>query len=322
LVDLHPFSQEEVLPNAMIRDIMVANPHAAKNDSVLMAIDSRFEPMPDSMYAEIIMGRLVNDVIDSLTLCIDRKRIQCGVAARNLLIQYLYDTIRPGMQDSINNLLHYDFKIQSKYTLSLRTLEAGDVLGAEIQMAAIPDNYSFSPAQTTEYELFTDMFNIKKRAVIHQASLSFDSTQVNSLLAIVSSDTTGRFLPSVFARNALHLKGLMTYEEPLVFDDEVPSATMPRKTMPLLKPSRTRLSIWPNPADRYIIIEYKCLYDVQPDKLIISRSNGDVVSMLMVDKRYDQVVYGLDELQNGTYIATLTEKGKYIDSKKFVVIAK
>jgi hypothetical protein len=38
--------KEDVLPNAMVRDIMEANPHAAKNESIISALDNRDEPIP------------------------------------------------------------------------------------------------------------------------------------------------------------------------------------------------------------------------------------------------------------------------------------
>ena len=43
-------ANEYVLPNAMVRDILVANPHSATSDPVLDELDKRVDPMPDEMY--------------------------------------------------------------------------------------------------------------------------------------------------------------------------------------------------------------------------------------------------------------------------------
>jgi len=47
---------ENVLPNEMIRDILVANPQAPKSESVMDQLNNRYNPMPDSLLAEIQKG--------------------------------------------------------------------------------------------------------------------------------------------------------------------------------------------------------------------------------------------------------------------------
>ncbi len=54
--------KETVLPNAMVRDVMVANPHTAKSLVLLEKLDDRFDPMPDYMKAQILAGRSIHNL--------------------------------------------------------------------------------------------------------------------------------------------------------------------------------------------------------------------------------------------------------------------
>lgn len=51
--------KEDVLPNSMIRDIMVANAHSAKSDELMNTLDNRWDPMPDYMKGQILQGRSI-----------------------------------------------------------------------------------------------------------------------------------------------------------------------------------------------------------------------------------------------------------------------
>ena len=51
--------KEDVLPGAMLRDIMVANPQTAKSDVLMNKLDERWDPLPGYMKAQILQGRSI-----------------------------------------------------------------------------------------------------------------------------------------------------------------------------------------------------------------------------------------------------------------------
>ena len=56
--------KEEVLPGAMIRDVMVANPHTAKNDELMNKLDERWTPLPEYMKEQIMQGKNIVSVLE------------------------------------------------------------------------------------------------------------------------------------------------------------------------------------------------------------------------------------------------------------------
>jgi hypothetical protein len=159
LVDLHPFIQGEVLPNAMIRDIMVANPHASKKDSILDAIDNRFIPMPDSLYADILQGQAMADAMDSLQDVLLGHSVDYEVSFNSLMNFYLHDTLSSFVNDRVNELLYLDFRLPSKYSLALRFLDQGNIAGGDLIISEIPSFYNLTFLQSQEYEQYQRYFN-------------------------------------------------------------------------------------------------------------------------------------------------------------------
>jgi len=58
--------KENVLPNEMVRDVLVANPQSGKSEEIINQLNQRTISMPDSMMAEILDGRLQTSSKDNL----------------------------------------------------------------------------------------------------------------------------------------------------------------------------------------------------------------------------------------------------------------
>jgi hypothetical protein len=90
-------NKEDVLPNEMIRDILVANPQAPKSEGVMNQLNNRYNPMPDSMLAEIQTGISILGAKDSLGALLYNHLQSKHDIFKRLVTLYKSDTINPSV---------------------------------------------------------------------------------------------------------------------------------------------------------------------------------------------------------------------------------
>ncbi|MEN8249873.1 MAG: hypothetical protein ABFS32_13150 [Bacteroidota bacterium] len=116
-------NQENVLPNLMLRDILVANPQASKSTSVLDALDNRFIPMPDYMMAEIMQGQNIWGAKELLELELSKHQSNKTKSFNKLTKHYLADTINGWARDSLMTLFNSDIRIFPHYQAAFINLD-------------------------------------------------------------------------------------------------------------------------------------------------------------------------------------------------------
>ena len=77
--------QENVLPNAMIRDVLVANPQSAKSVEMMNMLDMRLYPMPQYMKDEILQGKNILSAKDQIESQISMQKLKIANAYKQLV---------------------------------------------------------------------------------------------------------------------------------------------------------------------------------------------------------------------------------------------
>ena len=85
-------NKENVLPNIMIRDILVANPQSSKTPDVINEIDNRIITMPDYLMAEIMNGQSITGTAEILEQQLVFHKKIYDKSLRKLEKYYLTDT--------------------------------------------------------------------------------------------------------------------------------------------------------------------------------------------------------------------------------------
>jgi len=310
--------KETVLPNAMIRDVLTANPQSAKSGDILDALDGRYDPMPDYMMAEIMQGLEQIGALESLESKIGYWSNYRSQAVNKLIREFLSDTTLINPKDSLINLLQNETSLESKYRLAFAFWDNNQTEEALQILNEIPASINLTSADLETYYQYLDYFDIL--TMMNVSSLNprqLDSSSVQSLCLIMNSDLP---LLSSYARSLL-LKGrYMEFTERVSFSSYVKSYPAyydldPQK--PDL-PKNDKLILFPNPSGDYVIVYFNSLEFDECGSIKIDNLQGKVLEKIKLDSRKNQVVINLSSYSNGLYIVSLIINDKLIRTEKLI----
>ena len=303
----------------MIRDVLVANPQSAKSDEVLDALDYRWDPMPDYMMDEVMAGE---DTIGSKEIMEGQIRGYNNLrelAFNELVGIYLKDTINSWAEDSLIALLQNETSLRSKYMIAFHWLEKDDTAQTNSVLNTILTTFTLSPSQQQTYQDYLNYSGILVGLQHDTVNNHYpDSTQLAGLYFL--ADTCNN-LPSLYSRNLLIHLGLISYNEPVYFPMALNSSVseiIPFKEINLHKQSF--ISLFPNPAGNYFILEYHIEQVYDKAILMIHDINGKLIKTILIKGEQDQIVIPIGEINNGVYVVSLYINSEIIDSEKITVL--
>jgi hypothetical protein len=308
--------QEDVLPNAMVRDIMEANPQSAKSDEILNTLESRYEPMPDYMMAQILQGKKylgAKEVIESKIQSWGQIRSK---AKGDLMREFLLDTNIISPSDSVLEFLENEASLDSRYDLALAQWNNYDLVAAWETLNMIPLQFAIDDIQIEDHENYLSYFDILQSLADSNLQASqLDSVPVSILFDLKKS---GNPKISAQARGLLVKGGFFKYIETINF----PNLTKTSKIHPDQYPVKTtsikedKLWLFPNPAGDYVIANYDLDPKNKTGEIHLVDLKGDLLKSYHIKSGKDQIVIDLKAFPNGIYLFSLNSRNQVIDSKK------
>jgi hypothetical protein len=303
--------KESVLVNAMIRDVMVANPQSAKSEELLQKLDERTNPVPEYMVGQILQGRDLVSTYEDLQSKLAFYSQQKAYTQKQLVRFYLNDTINPSATDSLIALFNADHSVQSKYSLAFLLMEQGTGLSV---LNAIPQQFTLSAEDLVAHQKMVDYYNL----LMEVETGVPDSLQTEALFAIESTESGSA---SVYARNMLLALDAIEYNEPIILPDICKSSEAIEYEKLLNTAKEVKyLEVIPNPVKDYVIISWKLDKEPGTGKVTISGNLGNPVQEFSFTGMQDQKVVDTRSLKPGVYIATLYVDNMQLESVKFTII--
>ena len=295
---------ESVLPNAMIRDIMVVNPQSAKSEDLLNTLDNRINPMPDSLWAEILQGQDTIGAMERLKSELSGWIQKRDIYFNNLIELFLKDTIYSA--DSLTGLLQNDFNLISRYNLITYYLDHHNFNQANDVLQSIPNQFTLSNEDQVVCQDFTTLIPILEQLCNDTFGYIVpDSIQINILLDLATHDRT---TPGTFARNILIANGLLEYHEPILLGTTLKSLR-PFHNYGKNVQISSEFKVYPNPCKDYLIVE--CQKAKLTDIVICNLINSArvILSTYSLQKSSNQVIIPLTTYPPGNYFVQLKVNG-------------
>lgn len=311
--------KEEVLNNAMIRDIMVANPHAAKSETMINMLENRTIPMPDYMMAEILQGEDSISGKENLEAQKDFWNAERSIHYHNLIRYYRNDTINGFNNDSLIYLLQLRNTIGSYYDLTALYFQRGQYETGLNLLNQIPLSFSLNENQQVAHQKFVQLFNILKNVATDTSSVMNISS--SDILTLQSLTISGQSQVSAFARNLLLAAGKISYSEPIFLPESTLKSSKRDKYHGAKSPlEENLLKIYPNPVKMFFVVEYNLNEVTVGSCLEISDIMGKILNRIPITSMEDQKVIPVNNMIPGIYIVSLINNETTVKQAKITLI--
>lgn len=309
--------QEDVLPAAIVTEILTSNPQSAKSDNVLDEVYARTD-ITNSQIDQIEANNIVTGAKESLEIKRSQYKGQRSYALNRLITLYKTDTSIINPTDSIINILNEQDFPSAKYQLAFEYLGIGELQLSEDVLTAIDDNYDLDEnamAEHTQMETYLGL--MVQLAQSGNNIFQLSDTQKASLYNI-HQNSVG--LAGAWAKNILRTVDTLSYKESYLLPTVGNKTSIVRRKRPDNSFfNNTRLKVYPNPANDYIIVEYQL--EDKDDRAVIKiiDNNGFIRHTLEQENNHGYTVIDTRSLETGTYICHISSNGNLVGVAKFIV---
>ncbi len=336
LIQTSPYLSEEVLTslgakeegfnNAMIRDVMVENPQAAKSEEVNLALDSRIDQLPAYMRWQINNGLFQFSEKEIMEHFMAYQKTRHDQALNQIIMGIIHEQEGFENAPSLDQLLAQVDDVRYQYLQAELKFAEEDYAAGLQQLNHITQQYDLSDENALmAHQEMTDFYNLLAQWSNHEDHPGFTNLPGEVLLQLESYlEATPRVAGK--ALSLLMLNDAIAYEEPILY----PQEDMLPKTDPVSGPdefivpdmdSELSFSLYPNPSRDYLTLDW-CIESprlAESGKIEFRNATGVLIHTMATKIHCNQQILPLDGWKSGTYTATLTLNNQLRKTITFVV---
>ncbi|MDX9751451.1 MAG: T9SS type A sorting domain-containing protein, partial [Flavobacteriales bacterium] len=309
--------QRAIMPQAMLTEILVANPEATRSDGFIRWLqDASGHPLTENLLGLVVASwdlRTYRDVLENEMVL---HHGEMTLAANALLHHYRSDTAGAQL-DSVRWVWQQLRTPAARIGESLVWLEEQQFDSAAAAIACIPIENRLRPDGVAEVQRMQDWINFLQG--VHadgRTTRQLDSAEVQQLVTL-RGDAYDR--PAALIANLL-CTAYDICRPPLTGGDDGTPKSLPRTAWSSANaPPQAVLSIHPNPADAWVALDYDLLVPAQNAALVIRDMNGREVYRKALHHQRHQVVWDVRPVAPGTYTASLLVGERMLRTEKIII---
>jgi hypothetical protein len=298
--------------NVMVRNLLVANPHGAKEREIQDLLDLRTPAMPSYMRYQINTGMKQLSAMEYLEGEISFHQDQYNFAVEDELRLYREDSI--SHPDSIAVILERVIGTKWKYKLANHYKANGqEDLAIEV-LLGIGNSLSSNPEKLNLHNDYMNFLDAQIIPISIESIHKLESTKIEELLSYVGTNhlITREVLP------VLALNGVSPYSEPVY----IPGDENERETKQInsfVDGKLDELLIYPNPSSEYTTIAYKVLNIEHQLSYMLLTVEGKLIKSTILQNTQDELLLNVSKLPSGKYVVVLKDGDRIITSKKLTI---
>ncbi|RLD87086.1 MAG: hypothetical protein DRJ09_10880, partial [Bacteroidetes bacterium] len=239
---------EQALTAAMVRDVLVQNPRAAKMLKTGYILDHRTDTLTAYMRAQVNAGRDTLGALELLRMQQAAYLQKQTEVFNKLYLFYTSDTSVANPADSLLMLYNFAGGLFNDYREAMQYLNLADTAAADSVMSSVAAGYMLDAEQLQQHNHLQTLFTVWKSMTRDSLWLP-DSSYITTLTAIADY---GSGIPAVYARNILLQMEAYSYTEPYLTVDttQLKDATNDNngENLTALFKNSCSLKLFPNPA--------------------------------------------------------------------------
>ncbi len=302
--------KETVLPNPFLRDIISANPHAARKERHMEQIDERNVNMPEYMKEQIRESKYNLDILDLLKSEKQLRENKKDKYLNSMIRKYLSDTSIENPHDSIIMQIQDEAVLIRKIQKSYAYLAKDDTVSARSSLASISSELDLDVTEDSIVSGFSKLMDI----LIAQKAKGVSNLLLDSNTTVELNGLRNTKLPliSVYAENLLAANNKLRKKEKYFFPG---SANL--KSRKIVFPENEDniqneyLKLIPNPTNANVLLDYEVELQVGYDLVLkVFNVTGVEIYSNKLNYRKGQYLLNTDTWYPGIYFIVLKTDSK------------
>ncbi|MFP4065833.1 MAG: T9SS type A sorting domain-containing protein, partial [Bacteroidales bacterium] len=311
--------------NAMIRDVMVENPQAAKSEEVTEVLDNRTDPLPAYMRWQINNGLYHFSEKEIMEQFMHLQKSRHDLALNEIIRGIIHQSEGFELAPSLDELLAPVNDIRYQYLRAEFQFAQGDYVAGMQLLNSIAQQFPIDTdealqAHQEKINFYTLLAQWDNDDYPGFTNLPEDVlTQVETYLE-AHPRVAGKALSLLMLNQAIEYEELILYPT----EEMLPKSGAVSPNNDMLIPEMEhefRFSLFPNPSRDYLTLDW-CIESprkAETGKIEIRNASGVLVHTLATRVPCNQQILPLNDWKSGTYTATIQLDGNMRKSITFVV---